>query len=243
MLAGADRRRARQTSAMNHLAQSHQYLRLQLTALLRERGPDDVADLPVAACPQWTVKNTVSHLAGVAADVLAGNLDGVATDPWTAAQVDARRDRSLADILDEWEANDPQVEALSDAFGDVQVQWLLDCTSHDADVRGAIGAPVELLGPESLAAVVRFAAGGYLRTGLERGGPVAIVQADGNPVFDTDGLGPATVEAPAFELLRGLTGRRSLDQIRSWSWSDDPTPYLDGFTWGPFRVSPSDIAV
>src|SRR5262245_55864456 len=109
---------------MNRLARSHERLRTELTARLRELGPDAVADLPVAACPQWTVKNTISHLAGVAADVLAGNLEGVATDPWTAAQVDARRERSLADILDEWEADDPQVEAMSDAFGEVQVQWL-----------------------------------------------------------------------------------------------------------------------
>jgi len=67
----------------------------------------------------------------------AGNLDGVATDPWTAAQVDARRDQPLAAILDEWEVNDPQVEALGDAFGDVQVPWLLNRTSPRAGVSSA----------------------------------------------------------------------------------------------------------
>ena len=31
----------------------------------------------------------------------------------------------------------------------------------------------------------------------------------------------ATVRAPTFELLRAVTGRRSLDQIRSWDWTGD----------------------
>ncbi len=51
----------------------------------------------------------------------------------------------------------------------------------------------------------------------------------------------ATAEAPLFELLRGLTGRRSADQIRSWSWSTDPEPYLAGFAWGPFTMPTSDL--
>lgn len=228
---------------MNHLAQSHERLRTELTSLLRERGPDTVADIPVPACPSWTVKHTISHLAGVAADVLAGNLDGVASDPWTAAQVDARRDRPLADILDEWEANDPQVEAISDAFGQAQVQWLFDCTSHDADIRGALGAPVTGPGDESLQAILEFGSGGYRGYGAERQLPVAILQVDGEVLLEGDGVGPATVDAPRFELLRGLTGRRSLDQIRAWDWSEDPEPYLDAFTWGPFEVRAQDLAV
>jgi hypothetical protein len=41
----------------------------------------------VPACPDWTVHNLISHLAGVAGDFVAGNLDGAPRPPWTAVQV------------------------------------------------------------------------------------------------------------------------------------------------------------
>src|SRR3954468_2500593 len=46
----------------------------------------------VPGCPEWTVHDVVAHLSGVCADILAGNLEGVATDPWTAEQVRGRRE-------------------------------------------------------------------------------------------------------------------------------------------------------
>lgn len=39
------------------------------------------------------------------------------------------------------------------------------------------------------------------------------------------------VEAARFELFRALTGRRSLGQIRRFSWDVDPEPYLRAFEW------------
>src|SRR5215204_1684619 len=95
-----------------------------------------------------------------------------------------------------------QVEAISDAFGQVQVQWLFDCTTHDADIRGALGAGVEGPGDESLRSILRFGAAGYRNQGVERGLPVAVLLADGEPVLDDGGDDRAvTVDAPAFELL------------------------------------------
>src|SRR5690349_1912685 len=90
--------------------------RRRVSALVRDLPPER-ADLPVPGCPQWRVKDVVSHLTGICADVLAGNIEGVATDPWTAAQVDARRDRSIAEIVAEWDEIAPQVEAIAAQFG------------------------------------------------------------------------------------------------------------------------------
>jgi hypothetical protein len=45
-----------------------------------------------------------------------------------------------------------------------------------------------------------------------------------------DGIPQATVTAPPFDLLRALSGRRSLDQIRAFSWEGDPEPYLEVFS-------------
>ncbi|MEA2510371.1 MAG: hypothetical protein QOG21_2453 [Actinomycetota bacterium] len=42
-----------------------------------------------------------------------------------------------------------------------------------------------------------------------------------------DGDAGAVLEAPsALELTRGMTGRRSVEQLRAWSWSEDPATYL-----------------
>ncbi|MEP7111723.1 MAG: maleylpyruvate isomerase N-terminal domain-containing protein [Ilumatobacteraceae bacterium] len=62
---------------------------------------DSVADQPVPATPAWNVHDVVAHLAGVLGDVAAGNLDGAATDPWTAAQVDRGRDKPLSRVVAE----------------------------------------------------------------------------------------------------------------------------------------------
>jgi uncharacterized protein (TIGR03083 family) len=217
----------------------HASIRTDLIALLRQRGPDTVATLPVPACPAWTVHDVLAHLAGVEDDILAGRLDGVATDPWTDAQVQARHDRSLAEILDEWEEKGPRVEAMAGAFGQAAVQWTMDCITHDADVRSALDEPV-LFDRPHIERCVEFAAGGYLLHGLEAGVPLARLVGGGHEFPPTDAgiteVEAATADTSLFEVLRGITGRRNPDQLRAWSWSTDPEPYLAGFTWGPFTV-------
>lgn len=51
----------------------------------------------------------------------------------------------------------------------------------------------------------------------------------------------ARVDAPAAELFRALTGRRSHRQIRSFGWNVDPTPYLDVLAFGPFHIPSHDV--
>ena len=110
-----------------------------MTALLRGVDPE-VADRRVPACPQWTVREVAAHLAGVCDDMLEGRLDGVASDGWTAAQVEARADRSLDEILDEWESARAPGRG---AFGEsgVHPQMLFDEVTHEHDVRGALDRP------------------------------------------------------------------------------------------------------
>lgn len=73
-------------------------MRERVTALARELTPDHEA-VPVPACPGWTAHDVLAHLAGVAADATSGNLAGAPGPAWTAAQVDARRDRSVEAIF------------------------------------------------------------------------------------------------------------------------------------------------
>ena len=103
---------------------------------------DEDAKSPVATCPAWSVHDVVSHLAGTCADILSGNLAGLASDAWTAAQVEARRDRPVAEVVGEWNELAPQVEAFANNFpGRVGDQWVTDQTTHEHDIRLALGRP------------------------------------------------------------------------------------------------------
>ena len=102
----------------------------------------DRARAPVPTCPDWTVADVLAHLTGVCADVLAGRLDGVATDPWTEAQVSARRGRPVDELVAEWDDVAPQVEAIAEQFPErTGEQWVTDLTTHEHDIRTAVGTP------------------------------------------------------------------------------------------------------
>jgi uncharacterized protein (TIGR03083 family) len=214
--------------------------RARLVALAA--GLDEAqATTMVPGCPAWRVKDVLAHLTGICADVLAGNIDGVATDPWTAAQVARRRDRALDEIVAEWDELGPQVEALIPAFPvDAARQLTTDLATHEHDVRGALGAP----GARDSDAVeigIHFVVPRFLTAAAETGCPPLRVHG-GDTEWVTDGADPSTtLTAERFELLRALTGRRSAAQVRRLGWSDDPEPHLGAFTFGPFTLARTDI--
>src|SRR6202022_50393 len=74
-------------------------------------------------------------------DIVNGNLGGVGTDEWTAAQVDPRRTRDLEVLLAEWEEHAIVIEATIDQFGRAGRQLVTDATTHEHDIRGALGRP------------------------------------------------------------------------------------------------------
>jgi len=203
--------------------------------LVRERmlamaaGADPAT--PVPTCPAWTVTELLAHVTGVAADVLAGNIAEAGTEPWVAAQVAARADRTLADIAEEWRATGPQVDELCAALGDGIAQLIFDTVTHEQHLRAALGQPGGEDGAVDVA--LRWAAGAWGRDETPtagslrmRGGAVDATQGDGEPVV--------AVELEPLEVLRSLTGRRSLDELRAYPWDGDVEPWLPAFTWGPF---------
>lgn len=109
--------------------------------MLRNAGAA-AAQREVPACPGWTPKDVAAHLTGVCADILAGRLDGVGTDPWTAAQVDERRSKNLDDVLSEWAEVGEQIEALLPNFPEWAAnQAVFDLLSHEHDIADALGLP------------------------------------------------------------------------------------------------------
>jgi uncharacterized protein (TIGR03083 family) len=177
---------------------------------------------PVPATPGWDVRDVVGHVVGIAADLLDGNLTGVGSDEWTAAQVDSRRGMPFAEVLGEWSERAPVLEEQVASWPpELASQLVGDLAVHDLDVRSALGRRDGRDTPATQVAFDHYAhelAGRLNEAGV---GAVrfevpetSIVLGSGDP--------SVSVTAPRFELLRALAGRRSETQIRAYRWDGDP---------------------
>ena len=216
--------------------------RARLTELVMAEDPKG-ATAPVPGCPQWNVRDVIAHVTGVCADVLAGNIEGVATEPWTAAQVARRKDTPLAEILAEWSEVAPQVEAIAPGFpARVDEQWILDLTTHEHDIRGALSCPGGRDSSGVLVGVDFAATMGMAASLSGRGLPALRVKAGDREWVVGDGEPAASVEAPPFELFRAMTGRRSANQIRALGWDGEVEQFIPAFEFGPFTLPERDLA-
>jgi uncharacterized protein (TIGR03083 family) len=173
---------------------------------------------PAAATPEWTVHDVLAHLVGVTDDVVNGRLEGVATDPWTAAQVDARRERSIGEMLAEWDETGPQFETMLAASPmEIAGQAVFDAMTHEHDIRQAL----RRAGARDSDAV--DLAWEWVMAMRTQGGAPAI-RFETEDGAETVGAGEpvATIEASRFEILRALTGRRTAKEIEAYGW--DPQP-------------------
>jgi uncharacterized protein (TIGR03083 family) len=209
---------------MADYAQTYDALRRRVTDLVRDAG-DEELERHAPAAPEWRVRDVVAHLCGVAADVNTGNLDGVTTQPWTARQVDARRDASIEQLLAEWEAEAAKLEPLMSSMPDVAVgQMLFDAATHEHDVRGGLDRPGAR---DSDAMVVAYDWGAPgLAMKAEPADVTLRVETDAGSTTSGNGARPVAVRVEWFELFRAMTGRRSADQIRAFDWDGEPAPDL-----------------
>jgi uncharacterized protein (TIGR03083 family) len=201
----------------------------------------------VPACPAWSVRDVVGHVAGVAKDALDGTLpsldlvemwrdEAVATlrDDTSDQQVVRSRGMAFDDVVDEWRATAKSLLPMlrgeepfpgNPLFG-VNSIIVTDLWVHDTDIGGALRRPRP---PDDASTSVALAAYSFLvgqrvqALGLPamslRYGDKVRVLGDGEPA--------ATVTADRYELARMLAGRRSRQQIAAMDWNGDPTPYLE----------------
>ena len=157
--------------------------------------PESAASTAVPHCPQWTVKDVLSHMIGVPEDILNGAMDGVATNAWTQRQVDRHTSHTFSELLHMWdEALDTFQHALPKIPQPVISQFVFDQATHEQDIRHAISSP----GARDSSAIA--VAEGFLRDLLSR-----------NP--DPEIASLANFPLTGFEFVRTLSGRRSLEQI------------------------------
>jgi uncharacterized protein (TIGR03083 family) len=187
------------------LGEMYRAARVRISALVS----DEVAAVRVPATPLWDVHDVVAHLAGVTEDVHTGNMEGVTTDPWTAAQVERGRTKTVADLVAMWDEYAPRVEwFLSTPDGASAYRAVLDVHTHEADLLNALGRPIDL--PAGFLTWMTP----LLRDSFDE----AVAQA---------GLPAPTVNASNLQWFRGRLGRRTADEVRAYGWSADPVAYLD----------------
>ncbi|MBE7187404.1 maleylpyruvate isomerase family mycothiol-dependent enzyme [Jatrophihabitans endophyticus] len=194
-----------------------------------------VADTVVPACPDWTVRQLLSHMIGLDADVVAGDEPDDHNATWTQKQVDARADHDVATLVAEWRDLTAPVQEWMRANN---TRPLGDVVIHEQDLRGALDSP-GARDTDALAALRDRMAGrldqvvtGAGLPGLRLSSPSWSFVAGAEPAA-------VTVEASEFDLTRALMTRRTADQLRGWVTDGDIEPYLDSFAGlGPLPTTP-----
>jgi uncharacterized protein (TIGR03083 family) len=153
-------------------------------------------------CEGWKVADVAYHVTGVGADITAGRLDGIDTQPWYDRQVAQRRGRppkavveeldhvitateDLMTALDEVAWNGPAAPGIAGTLGaGIESLWC-GIYIHCEDILAALGRPAQM-GPGLNAAVSHIA-----------------------DVLTDRGLGPVTLALDGIEdVAIGVGGRR-----------------------------------
>ena len=198
-----------------------------MVELYRSLDADDWTK-SVPCTPAWTVRDVLSHVAGVTDDIANRRIEGASTDLWTAAQVARWRDADPSTLIERWIAQIGHIADLVERISEFQP--VLDCCAHEHDVRHALGRsnsrPSEVIDvlADHLSAV---AAGGRPVAMTFANGATKTLPGKGEPIV-LKGLSQ-------FEFVRSRLGRRSRDQVAAYSWSEPPADdVLAGwFTFGP----------
>ncbi|MGH8978133.1 MAG: maleylpyruvate isomerase family mycothiol-dependent enzyme [Acidimicrobiia bacterium] len=202
-------------------AEAYRGLRERTTALVRAAAPDAL-ERTAPATPEWRVRDLLAHLVGVTADVAAGRLDGVATDAWTAAQVDARRDQSIDELLAEWDELGPGFETTLTAVPPaVAGQALFDAITHELDIRHALGEP----GARDCDAI-DLAFDFCIDTRVASGAPAVRVVHEAGEAVSGAGEPVAAVTTTRFDYVRAVSGRRTAEEITGYEWEGTADPGL-----------------
>jgi uncharacterized protein (TIGR03083 family) len=199
----------------------------------KERVTSLVADLDdvelstaVAACPGWSIRDVVAHLAATADDIGQGRLTGAPTDDETAAQIARFDGQPVSDVIAAWTDAAAHLNHLAETRGlELPVG---DVTSHEHDVRAALGRP----GARDSDAV-HYSSDRLLKS-LRTPVRLCVIVEDGEYCSGPDDGPEIGLRTTRFEALRWRTGRRSRAQLAAMDWSADPAPVLDHlYMFGP----------
>jgi len=215
-------------------------VRARITVLVLEGD----AETPVAACPGWCVRDVVGHLAGLCEDWVDHRIDGYASESWTDAQVSRCSEETLEQVLERWRrAAERFAQLEDDPVMGPPARWAFgDAITHEADIRGALHAG--RVPSDDVLLCLKGSVARWRETLRDASAPTLLLRA---PDARAWWLGlrddPLAVvaEAPAYELFRALSGRRSPSQVRTWKWTESPERFLDIGLPYPFHWADVDV--
>ncbi len=194
--------------------------RQRLIATMRAASSEQLAR-SVPATPAWSVRDALAHVVGITADLNA--LDFGTGDPeaWTAHQVETRREDSIEEIVEEWDREATKFEDGLRLFGyGIGSHYVADLHAHLQDVRMTLGLDAAR-DPETVLVALDFYLESLDETLRETGSSAIELLVGGERHVAGEPPVLASVKGDAFELLRSLSGRRSLEQIRALDWDGD----------------------
>lgn len=183
---------------------------------------DDALSTAVAACPGWSVRDVVAHLAAVAEGWGRGRLAGPPTDEETAAQIARSGRDDVPAILLAWADAAARLNTMAETDG--LEPPVGDIACHEHDVRAALGRA----GARDSAAV--WYSSHWLLTNLRTPVPLCVTVEDGAYRSGSETGAEIHLRTTRFEALRWRTGRRSRAQLVSMEWSGDPAQVVDTCT-------------
>ena len=219
--------------AAPEIATTYLDARQRIDDLVRPLDAEALAT-PVPACPGWSVRDVVSHLAGTVRWAAEGRLRGVPSDEDTAAQVAELADTDLDEVLDGWAAMAP---TFAERVAEREV-WpaAIDVVTHEHDIRHALRRP----GARDTDGVRLLS--DLLLDWWAPSRPVEVVTERRTVRVGPDGGDPVRWRTDDFEVLRARMGRRSRAQLAALDWSADPGPVLDELTVFPAATADIDEA-
>jgi uncharacterized protein (TIGR03083 family) len=207
----------------------------RITDLARNLDSAELATT-VPACPEWTVHDTIAHVAGIAVAVTSGDFPSGDQQAWLDGLVDQRRGRATSDVLDEWNDASAATDAFLTNMGPAGGQMVYDVVAHEHDIRHALDRP----GGRDVSGVVAcaHAMSRILESDLAKAGLPAVRITSAGRTWDVgDGEPALSIELEPFELIRVFGSRRSEQQLRALPWQGDLDRYLPALAHHPFPVS------
>src|SRR6478735_7852962 len=90
------------------LLDAYRAVRTRMCAIAAELSPSELAAV-VPACPEWTVRDLLTHNVALPAAIGAGDLPGDDLQRWLDGLVERRRTEPLEELLAEWNTLDDVV--------------------------------------------------------------------------------------------------------------------------------------
>ena len=208
------------------LVEEYRRARERMQEIASELDGDEVATV-VEACPAWTVKDLFAHVTGISVDLGSGNSPSGDTQAWVDRQIEERRERSLASIVDEWSSSAPRFEAMIEAAPAQLWGLTYDTVVHEHDLRAAVRRPGarDSNGVRVAAELgLNLVKGDLKKAGL----PAVRIGFDGRDFVVGAGEPELSWNGSAFECLRLLGSRRTAEEMRSAGFVGDLDRFLSG---------------